>query len=130
MWATESALLTCACSTRLFPYGVTIGCLTLLFLVVLLMLSTNDALTPGICMMFCLVLFVLYLTGLVETGVQLFGNGNVNENCQTYVNNVNIVGPGVNTLAWLEENNICLSTLPPPRDITAWTGTHLTWSFR
>jgi hypothetical protein len=91
----------------LFPYGVTIGCLTLLFLVLLLALSTNDALTPGICMMFCLVLFTLYLTGLVETGVQLFGNGHVAQNCQTYVNDVNDVGPGVNTLAWLEENNIC-----------------------
>jgi hypothetical protein len=88
---------------------VTIGCLTILFLVFLLVLSNNDALTPGICMLFCGVLFTLYLTGLIETGVQLFGNGHVALNCQTYVNNVNIVGPGVNTLAWLEENNICPS---------------------
>jgi hypothetical protein len=89
---------------------VTIGCLTILFLVFLLVLSNNDALTPGICMLFCAVLFTLYLTGLIETGVQLFGNGHVALNCQTYVNNVNIVGPGVNTLAWLEENNICPSS--------------------
>ena len=75
------------------------------------MLSNNDALTPGICMLFCVVLFTLYLTGLIETGVQLFGNGNVAQNCQTYVNNVDIGGVGVNTLAWLEENNICQSLL-------------------
>jgi hypothetical protein len=70
-------------------------------------LSSNNSLTPGVCMVFCFILFVLYMTGLVETGIQLFGAGNVSHNCQTYVTNNKITGVSVETLAWLQQNNIC-----------------------
>jgi len=93
----------------LFPFGVTVGCLTVLFVAVMLMLSANNALTPGILIVFCFVLFVLYITGLVDTGIQLFGPGSVASNCKKYVTDNNIKGVNVNTLAWLEQNNICAS---------------------
>lgn len=53
------------------------------------------------------ILLVLYLTGLIETGIQLFGAGNVSTNCQRYVNNNPISGVSASTLAWLEQNSIC-----------------------
>lgn len=94
---------------RLFPFGVTVGSLTILFIVILAFLSTNDSLTPGICMVFSFILFTLFLTGLIETGIQLFGTGNVSNNCQNYVFNNKVTGLNVNTLAWLQQNNICES---------------------
>lgn len=57
------------------------------------------------------ILFVLYLTGLIETAVQLFGAGNVSNNCQRYVNNNPISGVSASTLAWLEQNSICESEI-------------------
>ena len=96
---------------RLFPFGVTVGCLTVLFIVILGVLSSSDSLTPGICMVFSFILFVLYLTGLIETGIQLFGNGNVSSNCQNYVFNNKVTGVSVNTLAWLQQQNICQSII-------------------
>jgi hypothetical protein len=84
-----------------------VGCLTVLFIVILGFLSSNDSLTPGICMVFSFILFTLYLTGVIECGIQLFGSGNVSNNCQTYVFNNKVTGLSVNTLAWLQQNNIC-----------------------
>jgi len=94
-------------SPWLFPYGVTVGALTVLFLIIIVILSQNNNLTPGICMVFCFILFVLYLTGIVETGVQLFGAGQVSRNCNTYVSNNKVTGASTETLAWLQQNNIC-----------------------
>ena len=53
------------------------------------------------------ILLVLYLTGLIETAIQLFGVGNVSNNCHRYVDNNPISGVSVSTLAWLEQNSIC-----------------------
>jgi len=93
----------------LFPFGICIGCITILLVIILVVLSLNEALTPGVLMLFCFVLWVLYMTGLVETGVQLFGAGNVSDNCRNFVDNEQIRGPSVNTLAWLMQNSICSS---------------------
>jgi len=91
----------------LFPYGVTVGALTILFLIILWFLSNNNSLTPGIAMVFLFLLFVLYLTGIVETGIQLFGAGKVSSNCQQYVTNAKVTGNNVQALAWLQQNSIC-----------------------
>ncbi len=54
------------------------------------------------------ILLVLYLAGTIETSIQLFGSeGNVNGNCDRYVDNQKSTGPTLNTLAWLQQNNIC-----------------------
>jgi hypothetical protein len=81
--------------------------MSILLVVILAILSNNNALTPGILMIFCFVLFVLYMTGLVDTGIQLFGTGNVNSNCNNFVAHDQSHGVSVSTLAWLEQNSIC-----------------------
>lgn len=58
-------------------------------------------------MVFCFMLFVLYLTGIVETGIQLFGAGKVSSNCQQYVTNAKVTGNNLQALAWLQQNSIC-----------------------
>ena len=63
-----------------------------------------------VIIVFSFILFALYLTGLVETAIQLFSsNSNVNSNCQNYVLNQPVYGQTLNTLAWLEQQGICQS---------------------
>ena len=82
--------------------------LTLLFLGLILILAGRRLLIPGVILISSFVLFVLWLTSLIETAVQLYGpDGNVNANCQAYVTNNQSRGVNVNTLAWLALNTIC-----------------------
>ena len=95
---------------RIFPFGITVGGLTILFIVFLLTLISIRRLLPVIVTVFTFILFVLYLTGLVETAIQLFSSSsNVNSNCQTYVLGAPVYGQTLNTLAWLEQQGICQS---------------------
>lgn len=94
-------------SRRLFPYGVTVGSLTIVFVIVQVILFAQRPLLPGLMILSSFILLVLYITGIVETAVQLFGPGDVSNNCSRYVQNNKITGVSVNTLAWLEQDNIC-----------------------
>ena len=67
----------------------------------------QNRLLPGVMMLASFVLFVLFLAGLIETAIQLFGAGQVSSSCQTYVNNNPVRGLSVDTLAWLQQSNIC-----------------------
>lgn len=58
-------------------------------------------------LLFSFMFLVLYLAGLIETAIQLFGSGNVNNNCKTYVNDRPQTGVTLGTLAWLEQDSIC-----------------------
>lgn len=94
--------------SRLFPFGVTTSALTLVFIIVILILAARRMLIPGVILLGSFILFVLWLTTLIETSIQLFGPaGNVNANCNTYVTAQEYVGLSVETLAWLTQNNIC-----------------------
>jgi len=65
-------------------------------------------LIPGIILLGSFVLFVLWITTLIETALQLYGpTGNVNANCATYITDQPYTGISVETLAWLTQNNIC-----------------------
>ena len=93
---------------RLFPFGIVTSSLTLLFLLAILVLAAQRMLIPGIILICSFILFVLWLTTLIETAIQLFGPaGNVNSNCNTYVTGQQYHGISVETLAWLTQNNIC-----------------------
>lgn len=92
---------------RLFAYGVTVGALTITFLIVVNLLIMQRRLLPGLMMMFSFVLLVLYLVGVIETGIILFGNGNVQRACQQYVNNNVQSGASQSTLAYIAQQNIC-----------------------
>ncbi|KAF2144469.1 uncharacterized protein K452DRAFT_223107 [Aplosporella prunicola CBS 121167] len=95
-------------SPWLFPYGVTVGALTIVFIIIEIILIAQRRLLPGVMMLGAFILLVLYLAGIIETGIQLFGSSsNVNGNCQRWVTNNKVTGPSVETLAWLQQNNIC-----------------------
>lgn len=96
--------------SRLFPFGITVGALTLLFVIYGGALQANPStqLEPASIIIISIILFGLYVTGAVETAIQLFGSGsNVNSNCQNYVLGTPSYGASVNTLAWLEQQSIC-----------------------
>jgi len=92
----------------LFPYEVTVSAMAVGFIILLLFLISQRQLLPGVVFLGTFILFVLWLTGLIETAVQLFGPaGSVNGNCHNFVTNQPFHGVSVGTLAWLEQTNIC-----------------------
>ncbi len=92
---------------RLFPYAVATGCITLTFIFILLVLILQRQLLPGIVVLGSFILFVLYITGLIETSIQLYGpTGSVNSYCNKY-RPAKGVKDGEATLAWLATQGIC-----------------------
>jgi hypothetical protein len=86
---------------------VTVGALTIIFIIVEMILIAQRKLLPGIMMLLSFILLVLFLTGAVGTGIQLFGRAAINERCNTYVFNNRQYGPSEKTLAFLQQQNIC-----------------------
>ncbi|CRG85965.1 hypothetical protein PISL3812_02968 [Talaromyces islandicus] len=92
----------------LFPFMVTVGALGVAFVATILILAAQRFLLPGIIIIGSFILFALWLTGLIETALQLYGGqANVNSNCQNYVTNMQWTGNTVEALAWLTQNTIC-----------------------
>ena len=95
---------------RIMPFGITVGALTIIFVWIMIILIYQRRLLPGVVMIGSFILLVLYITGLIETAIQLFGpKGNISSNCTTYVTNNPQNDLSINTLAWLEQNSICQS---------------------
>jgi len=97
---------------RIMPYGITIGALTVIFILIMLGLILQRRLLPGVVMLGAFILLVLYITGAVETALQLFGpEGDIVGNCQLYVTGQRSQYQGLSagTLAWLEQNETCQS---------------------
>lgn len=83
------------------------------FIFLVLALIARHFLLPGILILGSFILFVLWLAGLIETSLQLYGvAGSVNDNCQNYVVDNVSRGNNINTLAWLTQNTICEFILP------------------
>lgn len=92
------------------PFGISVGSLTVIFIWILIILIYQRRLLPGVVMIGSFILLVLYLTGLIETAIQLFGpDGDINGNCQRYVYDNPQNDLSLNTLAWLQQNSICQS---------------------
>ena len=93
------------------PFGIAVGSLTIIFILIMLALIFQRRLLPGVVMLGSFILLVLYITGAVETAIQLFGpQGNLNSNCNAYVLIPNHPHDlSVNTLAWLQQRSICMS---------------------
>lgn len=88
------------------PYGITVGALTIVFILIELVLIAQRRLLPGLVIFGASILLVLFITGLIETAIQVFGpSANVNGNCQTYITNEPSKGLSVETLAWLEQSS-------------------------
>jgi hypothetical protein len=84
------------------------GALGVVFVLAILILAAQRFLLPGIIIIGSFVLFALWLTGLIETGLQLYGvQANVYSTCQDYVADMPYSGNTVEALAWLTQSNIC-----------------------
>jgi hypothetical protein len=93
---------------RLFPFGIVTSSLSLLFLAALVWLATRRLLIPNSILLAAFILFVLWLTMLIETAIQLYGPAaNVSGNCETYVYNQAFYGVSLQTLAYLTQKTIC-----------------------
>lgn len=93
---------------RVMPFMVTSSALGVAFIILILILAAQRFLLPGIIIIGSFVLFVLWLTGLIETAMQLYGSlANVNANCQNYVQHQEFRGNSIDTLAWLTQTTIC-----------------------
>lgn len=87
---------------------VVTSALAVFFIFLVLALIARHLLLPGILILGSFILFVLWLTGLIETSLQLYGvAGNVNDNCQIYVVENESRGNNMDTLAWLTQSTIC-----------------------
>jgi len=92
----------------LFPFGIIVSSLSLLFLILILILASRKQLIPGGIILGSFILFVLWLTALIETSIQLYGPAaNVNGNCSEYVSREAFTGVSIDTLAYLTQLNIC-----------------------
>ncbi|SMY28733.1 unnamed protein product [Zymoseptoria tritici ST99CH_1A5] len=94
----------------IMPFGITVGALLILFIFLMLTLIVQQRLLPGILILGSFILLVLFLTGMIETAIQLFGpNGDIANKCQTFVTNNPSKDLSIVTLAWLQQNSICQS---------------------
>ncbi|KAH8726616.1 hypothetical protein GQ44DRAFT_738768 [Phaeosphaeriaceae sp. PMI808] len=91
----------------IMPYGVTVGALALIFIIIEIIFIAQRKLLPATMMLLSFILLVLFITGIIGTGLQLFAGPNINNQCNTYVFNDNAAGPTRETLAFLQQRNIC-----------------------
>lgn len=95
--------------SRLFPFMVTAGCLGIVFIALILILAAQRFLLPGLISLGSFILFVLWLTGLIETSLQLYGvSGSVNDKCGNWVVGNGVRGQSIEALAWLTQITICM----------------------
>lgn len=74
----------------------------------MLCLISQRQLLPGIVIMGSFILFVLWMVGLIIMSLELWGpSGNVNSNCQLFIENHPASGVSLETLAWLQQHGIC-----------------------
>jgi hypothetical protein len=106
IWECTSATLANT-PIRIIPYGITVGALTIIWIIVMLILIAQRRLLPGVVLLFSFILLVLFIAGIIGTALNLFAGPNISGQCSTYVQNMPQYGPSVNTLAWLQQNNIC-----------------------
>lgn len=93
---------------RYFTYSIVVGALGVLFILIMLWLINQKSLLPGIVILGSFILFVLWMVALIRISIELWGpQGNVNGNCNLYVSNNEQSGQSLETLAWLQQDNIC-----------------------
>ncbi|KAM0277448.1 hypothetical protein ACHAQH_005814 [Verticillium albo-atrum] len=91
-----------------FPYFITVAALLVVYVLLILWLVFNQRLLPAIVMIGAFMLFVLWMVGLVVVAIELFGpSGSVQGNCNIAVFSQNPTGQTLETLAWLQQRNIC-----------------------
>lgn len=94
---------------RYFPYYVTVGSLSIAFVLSVVWLIANRRLLPAIVMIGAFLIFVLWMVGLIASSIELWGSGGVQSNCNLQVFSENPTSPTVETLAWLQQKSTCQS---------------------
>ncbi|KAL8933228.1 MAG: hypothetical protein Q9216_006461 [Gyalolechia sp. 2 TL-2023] len=90
----------------ILPYMITVSALAILFIILMLGLISQRQLLPGVVVLGSFILFVLWLTGLIETSIQLYGpSGAVNSYCGSRPNTEVI--DSLQTAVWLANNGLC-----------------------
>jgi len=89
------------------PYGVSVGTLAIIFIIVEIVYIAQRKLLPGTMMLLSFILLVLFIAGIIGTAIQLFAGPNINNQCNTYVFNNGVSGANIETLAFLQQRNIC-----------------------
>lgn len=89
------------------PYSVTVGALAIIFIIIEIVYIAQRKLLPATMMLLSFILLVLFIAGIIGTAIQLFAGPNINSQCNTYVFNDNASGANLNTLAFLQQRNIC-----------------------
>ncbi|KAL8707701.1 MAG: hypothetical protein Q9225_007717 [Loekoesia sp. 1 TL-2023] len=90
----------------ILPYMITVSALAIIFIILILGLISQRQLLPGVVVLGSFILFVLWLTGLIETSIQLYGpSGAVNSYCGSRPNTRVIESQ--QTAVWLANNGLC-----------------------
>jgi len=89
------------------PYSVTVGALALIFIIIEIVYIAQRKLLPATMMLLSFILLVLFIAGIIGSAIQLFAGPNINNQCNTYVFNDGSSGANANTLAYLQQRNIC-----------------------
>lgn len=93
--------LTISPPSRIIPYGIAVGATTEILVWIVVLLSFQRRLFPGLVILKAFILFVLYLTGMIGTASQLFGP--VIKACQGNSS----TGLSVDSLMWLLQRSTC-----------------------
>lgn len=86
---------------RILPYGIAVGAVTEVLVWIIVLLSFQRRLFPGVVILKAFILFVLYLTGMIGTAQQLFGP--VIKACQGN----SASGLKVEAMLWLLQRTTC-----------------------
>ncbi|KAL8674296.1 MAG: hypothetical protein Q9168_001289 [Polycauliona sp. 1 TL-2023] len=88
----------------ILPFMIAVSAMCIIFIIILLGLISQRQLLPGIVVLGSFILFVLYLTGLIETSIQLYGpSGAVNSFCASRPGAID----SMQTAVWLANLGIC-----------------------
>ncbi|KAL9010244.1 MAG: hypothetical protein Q9173_004801 [Seirophora scorigena] len=91
----------------IFPYMITTTSLMIFFIIIMLGLISQQQLLPGVVVLGSFIFFVLWLAGLIETSIQLYGpSGAVNSYCGSRPNTDVI--DSQQTAVWLANSSLCV----------------------
>ncbi|KAG5938450.1 hypothetical protein E4U53_008004 [Claviceps sorghi] len=93
-----------------FVYHIVVASMALLFISGIVWLIKKKRLLPALVMIGAFLIFVMWLVGLVVVSVQLWGpDGSIQSVCSLQVLNRDPQGQSQETMAWLQQRNICQS---------------------
>ncbi|KAL8923315.1 MAG: hypothetical protein Q9208_004715 [Pyrenodesmia sp. 3 TL-2023] len=90
----------------ILSFMITASALMIIFIIIMLGLISQQQLLPGVVVLGSFILFVLWLTGLIQTSITLYGpSGAVNSYCGSRPNTQIINSQ--QTAVWLANSSLC-----------------------